>query len=101
METKAIEIILNGMAVGLGFLVALIFNKAAKEMERLTDSVNELNVKVAKIIESINITEKQILEHSARIERLESKTMGVQNGRIKKSRSGSHKGSARARGSLS
>jgi len=90
MEYKAFELLLNSTGLCLGFLLTWIFQKAAKEMERLTDSVNELNIKVAKIIDSINLTEKQILNHATRIESLEAKTIGVSSGRTKKSRSRSH-----------
>lgn len=70
-DIKILELLLQACAVGLGFLIAWIFQKASKEMERLTDSVNDLNLKVAEIIQSVRLTEAQMLEHKKRIEEIE------------------------------
>lgn len=65
-------------------VIAWIGQRGAGQLERLTDSVNELNVKVARVIESVKLTENQLLDHKERIEKLE--TRGVGNG-TKKARS--------------
>jgi hypothetical protein len=98
MDGDVMHILLQAAAIGfVGVLTALasvlawVAKRASDQLERLTVSVNELNLKVAEIINSVRITESQLLDHRSRIEKLETK--GVKNG-TKKAGSRSIQGSA-------
>lgn len=91
MQAATLEMLVYALAFAfaavmsaLMAVIAWIGQRGAGQLERLTDSVNELNVKVARVIESVKLTESQLLDHKERIEKLETK--GVANG-TKKTRS--------------
>jgi len=86
MQAATLEMLMYALAFSFAAVVsalmaviAWIGQRAASQLERLTDSVNELNVKVARVIESVKLTETQLLDHKERIERLET-NKGVGNG---------------------
>jgi predicted nucleic acid-binding Zn-ribbon protein len=77
MESRLIEMVIEGAAVALVAIIAWIFNESRRQMVRLTDSVSELNLKMAHVVHSLKSTESQLSSHQARIDRLETVTMQV------------------------
>lgn len=75
MSERLFEMLLQGAGVALGAVIAWIFNESRQQMVRLTDSVAELNIKMAQVLESLRTTKDQLSQHAQRIERLESVTM--------------------------
>lgn len=66
------EIVIGAVIAIIGFFVARTIGKIEETMEKINVSVNELNTKVAVVIEKTGYNERSIEDHDGRIRLLEA-----------------------------
>ncbi len=66
------EIVIGSVIAIIGFFVARTIGKIEETMEKINLSVNELNTKVAVVIEKTGHNERNIDDHDERIRILEA-----------------------------
>lgn len=64
-DTISIGLLVQCLLASVGFLLSYIFFKASKDLNRITESLESLNVKIAVICEKVE-------SHDERIKRLEN-----------------------------